>query len=653
MTSPYSISEANGAQWLYTRPAFGRTGRGLAESNFAKERRDWLAILLREVLQNGLDARASTDLPVEVRIKVVRLENTNVDLKQRLLPQLHLSRFDHSVLHQSDQKHDLEHFLVIEDFGTTGLIGRTDDPELDGKGQNWNAFWFREGEGGKENSSGNGGAGQGKITYFSTSGIRTIFTYTVRSDDNCGLLYGASSFKRDYEFEGHKWLRDGYWGIPVEGENGNIAVPSEDALSIEDFRQKLGVTRRAGQPGLSLVIPAAKVFSNDDAIQITIAEFFAPIIRGDLVVQLGDTRIDASSVVELANDKLSDDRARELHTCTTSGFRDFYRTALERSRNDQVERIEGLNSASGLSESTFSPEVLGKLRDAIGDEALISVRFPITVKPKSGAPIQCHFDVHLMAPHDLEHVEQAVLRRDLLIGEEPIGGGSLRQRARGLTLIAHPELSKLLLSAEEPTHLRWNARLPRLDEYYKSGPAVISYVRNAMAKLLEVLMGGEQTRDFRLLAKYFAAPGTSAHTQSKGKKSEKGKGPVVIGPIPLPTPKKMVLSALLDGCKVTPSKSFIFEKTELPVTAQIEFAYEGLDKDAFAEYDPLDFDLSDTTFSIDPSNCEITSRALNRVEFTVTGANFEMSVKGFDKNLRLRVRLNYTEARYAALVDTE
>ena len=653
MAIQYSISEAQDVKWLYTRPAFGRTGRGLAESNFAKERRDWLAILLREVLQNGLDARVQADRPVEVKIKSVRLANTEIGFIPKLLPQLHLSRFNNSVLHQSDEEHDLQHFLVIEDFGTTGLIGKTDDPELDGKGQNWNAFWFREGEGGKEHSSGTGGAGQGKITYFSTSGIRTIFTYTVRTDDVRELLYGASSFKRDYEFEGHKWLRDAYWGMAVERESGTIALPSNDSKLIQSFREKLGVTRQAGQPGLSLVIPAAKEFGLEDAVQITIAEFFAPIIRGDLVVQIGDTRIDSGSVVCLANDRLPDARARELHTCTTRGFRDFYKQALERSRNGQLERIEVLNSAPELTESTFAPEALEKLREALFREEPIAVRFPVTVKPKNGAQIRCHFDVHLMVPQNLEQAEQAILRRDLLIGEEPIGGGSLRQRARGLTLIDDPELSKLLLSAEEPTHLRWNARLPRLDEYYKSGPAVISYVRNAMAKLLEVLTGGEQKRDFRLLAKYFAAPGTNAHTQFKGKKSERGKGPVDVNPIPPPTPKRMVLTPLLDGCKVTPSKSSPFERTDLPVTAQIEFAYEGLDKDAFAEYDPLDFDLSDATFTIDASNCEIASRALNRIEFTVTGADFELIVKGFDQHLRLRVRLNYTETRYAALVDTE
>lgn len=653
MTNRSSTSDAIGINWLYTRPAFGRTGRGLAENNFAKERRNWLAILLREVLQNGLDARISTDCPVEVRIKSIDLPNDDYSFMEQLLPKSHISRFEHSVLNQKDQKIDLRHCLIIEDFGTSGLIGTTNNPEIDGKGQNWNAFWFREGEGGKEHGSGNGGAGQGKITYFSTSGIRTIFSYTVRKDDGRELLYGASSFKRDYFFEEHKWLRDAYWGIAHQLENGPIAVPSTDEKLIRDFRAKMGITRQAGQSGLSLVIPAANKVLYSEAVKITIAEFFAPIIRGDLIVQLGDTRIDTNSVTELANRLLSDEEARALHTCTTRGYREFYAQALDRSRTGQVEIVEAITSHTAMSESIFPADILSRLRETLDSEQPIAARFPVTIKPKSGQPILCHFDVHLAVPLELEQVEQAVLRRDLLIGEEPIGGGGLRQRARGLTLIDDPELSKLLLCAEEPTHLRWNTRLPRLDEYYKSGPAVIAYVRNAMAKLLDVVIGGEQKRDFRILAKYFAALGSEAPTQAKGKKSEKGKGSIEVNPIPPSQPKKLTLTALLDGCKVSSNKSSPLDVSDLPVTAQIEFAYEGIDKDAFAEYDPLDFVLDDKSFSVEAMGCQVKTRELNRIEFMVTAPEFSLVVGGFDQHLRLRVRLNYQEANDAALIDAE
>lgn len=660
MAIPSSASsEERAPGWRYTRPAFGRTGRSLSENNFAKERRDWVAILLREVLQNGLDARVSgaDGEPVLITFQEITLPEDDAGLVDRLITVEHASRFRSSVRDLDAVPESIRKFLVIEDFCTTGLIGETANPDVDGKGQNWNAFWFREGEGGKEHGSGNGGAGQGKITYFSTSQIRTIFAYTVRTDDARELVYGASSFMRDYDYDHNgtvkKWLRDSYWGISVTTDDGAIAVPSADAGIAATFREKFGVRRQAGQSGLSLVIPAPRQFGVDEAIAITIAEFFAPIVRGDLVVVIGDTRLDAATIVSMADARLSDKRARELHTCMTKGYRSFVALALDRSRLNQIETAPPVDAIAQLCETSFAPAVLTRMRDALASEGLVSVRFPVTVKPKTSDPLTCYFDVHLMCPLELGQVEQAVIRRDLLIGEEPLGGGSLRQHARGLTLINDRELSKLLLSAEEATHLRWNARLPRLREYYRSGADVVSFVRNAMAKLLEVLSGGEQATDFSALAKYFPVPGGSASVKTKGRKSPKGEQESENGPIPAPVPKKLALKTLEDGCSVVPSKAGALSSADLPIKAELEFAYEGLDKDAFAEYDPLDFDIAESSFTVTATNCTVGERSRNRISFEVRDPLFKLEVSGFDRNIRLRARLNYKEACDAAVIDSE
>jgi len=230
MTAQSSASNSAGAVgWLYTRPAFGRTGRVVTENNFAKERRSWIAILLRELLQNALDARAAAGQPVRVRVAEIVVPESEAAFIDGLIPADHLERFRLSVPHVQDPPSTIRRFLVLEDFGTTGLIGETENPDLDGKGQNWNAFWFREGEGSKEHGAGNGGAGQGKITYFSTSAVRTIFAYTVRQNGASEALYGASSFLRDYEYQSKKWLRDSYWGITRKHGDATISIPTADS----------------------------------------------------------------------------------------------------------------------------------------------------------------------------------------------------------------------------------------------------------------------------------------------------------------------------------------------------------------------------------------------------------------------------------------
>ena len=640
--------------WDYIRTGLGRHGRSLSENNFAKERRDWLAILLREVLQNALDARLTATQPVLVSLQLRRLNLEARTFFSSLITHEHLARYKESVPHvHGDDPAGVATCLVIEDFGTCGLTGRTDDPEVDGKGQNWNAFWFREGEGGKENSAGNGGAGQGKITFFSTSAIRTIFAYTIRHDDDRSALFGASSFLRDYVHEGHKWKRDSYWGAWTGSDADRLVLPVEEATAIDSFRRHLGIRRSDGETGLSLVIPSPKEFAEAEAIQITLAEFFVPVLRGDLVVQIGDIAIDKSSVQALADRLLKDERARELHTCTTAGYRAFVMEALQRSAAGDVRHAADIAAASAIEEGLFPSDQLDAMRDAFNAEELVSVRFALPVKSRTAPIERCEFDVHLMAPLDLDRPEQAVIRRDLLIGEEPVGGGKLRHRVRGLTVVSDEALSRLLLSAEEATHLRWNTRLPRLAEYYKSGPETVAIVRNAMARLLDVLTGGEQKRDFKLLAKYFSAPGADAKGKGPGRRVKAKTTDPDVPDLPPPVPKALALVPLVDGCRIRPSRRGALDNARLPLNVRVEFAYEGLDRDAFAEYDPLDFDLQDRAFAVVAHGCTVSQAELNVLIFTVETPNFELSLTGFDKNLRLRMRLTYEEAEDAAAVDAQ
>lgn len=653
MTRVLSISEVLKSQWDYLRPGPGRSGRSLSENNFAKERRDWLSILLREILQNALDA-GTPNTPVTVALKVHSLDAEGKAFVAHLLPPEHLARFQESVPQlRIDSVPSIQSCLVVEDFGTCGLTGTFDNPDRDGSGENWNGFWFREGEGGKEGSSGNGGAGQGKITYFSTSGIRTIFAYTVRSTDGQQAIFGSSSFMRDYSYMDIRWKRDAYWGR-YRGEGlDRIHMPDLTSETIGLFREHFHLERDSSKPGLSLIIPSPKTVSMDEAIEITIAEFFVPIYRGDLIVNIGGTVLDKGTISALADEKLSDERARALHTCTTKGFRDFLERATVRSQKNEVVVAKVVTKAGEYSDASFDAADLDAMRSAIGEEGLISVRVPVPVKTKKGEVENCYFDVHLECPYGLEYPEQAIVRKDLLIGEEPVGGGKLRQRVRGVTLIQDTSLSRLLLTAEEATHLRWNTRLPRLSEYYRSGPEVVAVVRNAMTKILDVLTGGDQKKDFKLLAKYFSAPGAIPTIPTKGKKSSKGKNELKTADIPPPKPKLLSIKTEVDGCLIQPAKADALLNSKLPISVTAEFAYEGLDKDAFSEYDPLDFDLDDKEFLVSCSGCQIDQRGLNQVSFSISSPNFSFRINGFDKNLRLRVRVNYKEVEDATLIDAE
>jgi len=174
-----------------------------------------------------------------------------------------------------------------------------------------------------------------------------------------------------------------------------------------------------------------------------------------------------------------------------------------------------------------------------------------------------------------------------------------------------------------------------------------------MARLLDYLTGGDQKKDFKLLAKYFSAPGMTPVGKDKGSKRVKdGKG-LKVPKIPPPKPKILCIDTFDDGCGLRAIKPEYLDESILPLSATVEFAYEGLDKDAFAEYDPLDFDVSDDYFKIQANGCDVVERNNNEVNLLITKDDFSFQIRGFDRNLRLRVRVTYKESADATLVNAE
>ncbi len=129
------------AAWVFPPTApFQVQGRDLSEDNFAQEDRSSLEILIREALQNTLDARSPDNTgPVKVRISVLGPD----DFDQSYLASLTGGEFGTRLVASGGEvlpEISGASVLVLEDFGTTGLQGRWDDQNADGTGENWNAF---------------------------------------------------------------------------------------------------------------------------------------------------------------------------------------------------------------------------------------------------------------------------------------------------------------------------------------------------------------------------------------------------------------------------------------------------------------------------------------------------------------------------------
>ena len=524
------------ASWFFLPAApFRVQGRGLAEDNFAQEERTGLEILIREAFQNPLDARATTTDPVRVKLRVLQPGQFDAAYLASLLPDEYGQRLTASGGEPLPEIGNAT-VLVLEDFGTTGLEGNYENSNADGTLENWNAFWLREGEGAKATEGSNGRAGQGKITYYRIGGARAVFGLTIRKSDGKRLLMGRSSFRKFYPYNELKYEREAFWC-----ENRGFPYPITTTDELDHFCTAFGLSRGVGEPGLSLVIPFASGIDGKEAMQTIIAEYYVPIARGRLEVNIGDVAIGRSNLDTFANQIFSDEIARQKKSSFTKGFRSFVMRIIEAERLGQkpVELKLGWEKQSTLGENSFPDSALELLRDSLSRGERISIRCPVTVKPKRKAAMQTWFDVHLEVPDELDRVEEAYIRCDLLIGaERHLAASSYLQKARGLTLIENEVLSAFMADAEEPTHLKWNASRPRLAEDYSSPKDTVRAVRQALPRLLTLLSNGSAKQDVKVLAKYFTKPADQGKKHNAGGNNKE-------------------LNTILDKTRIGPSKPWI------------------------------------------------------------------------------------------------
>lgn len=640
------------ATWIFpaTTP-FEVQGRDLSEDNFAQEDRTSLEILIREALQNPLDARSPDNTgPVKVRIRVLN----PIEFDKAYLGALIGGEFgDRLVESGGDPLPNISEasVLVIEDFGTTGLQGHWDDQNADGTGENWNAFWFREGEGAKSATGSNGRAGQGKITYYRVGAARAVFGMTVRRSDGKSLLMGRSAFRKVYRHKDQKFKRHSFWSTDKEQP-----LPVTTTEEIQNFVDAFSLTR-TNEPGLSLVIPFPVEFDINLALRTIITEFYFPIAYGNLEVTLDGNVIGVDNVEAVAAQVLPDNLAREKKSCYSQGFRALARSVIadEKAGITPTQLKAGWDKSTTLKEDAFEDGALISLRSRMEKGERISVRCPVNVRPKKGGLIQAWFDVHLEVPEELDRTEEAYIRRDLLIGSEShLSSSTYLQKSRSLTLILNSELSAFLADAEEPTHLKWNGSRPRLAEDYLNPQATLRAVRNAAPRILAMVSNGVIKRDIRALARYFAKPADEGRPKSPGGPKQGEKDPVPDTPIVNSVRKPFKITSGPDYVHVKPNGSAGPEAINLPIQCELELAYEGLDQDPFKAYDPFDFDLADAkAHKIESVGISLIDRKENRIRFEVIDPEFAIEVPGFDSNIRLRARLNYTEKSDGSTISEE
>lgn len=610
------------------------SGTSTSEDNFAQEERTSADILVRECIQNPLDARNAAE-HVQVHFRWGHVPGNSLVAKDVFTSDLGQQLVNGRVVETKQFPDDIP-ILMIEDFGTTGLIGTYDDSSVEGPRENWNAFWFREGEGAKPTKA-NGGAGQGKLTMFVASGYRTVLALTTRTD-GVRLFFGSCRFRRNYLVGKDRYAREARFGSTSDPSKLSLPVMNPDVLDqyVKDLK-----LLRDNRSGTSFIVPHPLEEITPEALKAAIVnEFYFPILRGRLSVYVNDEEVSAATIGKMA-EQLGDSLR------LTPTMRTFMHTVCTE-HLDAEERLQFIetwgNDAKLQNEHVAAAEPVAVKADFEAGK-IVSARFPIRVSSVKAGIQTGHLRLFVQGGEAVSETEELFVRQDLSVDKEKSLRASKRLvPARALVVIDDEVLSQYLAAAEEPTHREWNGSRPRLNQEYRNVAKPLRLVRGAASRLVEYL-SPPAARDSSALALFFPAldsVDTGKQADSKAKSPSKDGPTQIKKEIPPPKKRKVELIALDDGARVRAAKDV--NASDLPVHCELQLAYATEFGNAFDQWDAADFFLTAKDHLKEGLGVAELHFDGNRLTFDVASPEASLVVTGFDKKRQLEMKLTYKDS---------
>lgn len=619
--------------WIFSRLGPREPeGRNLAAGNFRREGWEIIELFVREYFQNVLDNRAQSEdgkrNQASVKIRIISPKSSATkkyisECTKSLEP--HLKACGNSA---DEIDYSNPTYLILEEEGTTGIGGKYDDSRAS---SDWAAFFHGEAKETKGTGK-NGRAGQGKATYHMVSYARSVLVYTQRECDKKSLLMGKCMVQGTHSVGGNYYHPRAFWSE----ENGEQPVPFDKKKTIDEFKKAFDVQLPQSKPGTAFVIPfPVAELSYEDIIRVTVQDFFVPVLKDRLIVDVGGQSVTKDNFFSFAEKYCQKDGGNSRLSIE---FLKFVERCLSLDSSKMVSPAQAWNGERTMAETTFSEKNLELLRDNLADEKIVWVRFPIVISPKDKSKQKSYFDVYLKSSDELKETEEAYIRNDLYIGKEK----KLFQtygKSFGLVLAEDGPISDFLGDAEEASHLCWNAKEEKVIEKYRAIGTKLRIVRTSLPKLYRLLRKHDTETDETLLNDFLAVSTFNKRldTKKKVKKDPESKPP---GPPIPPTPIEKyfkVEDVPQNGIAITSGDDLIpLEK--LPVKGTAKVAYENIKAagDAFKHYHPFDFDLADSAkYMRSAIGAAILSAEENIIEFEIQNQKFELSVCGFNEIKRV------------------
>lgn len=608
--------------------------------------------LVRESIQNSIDAGISKDKPVRISFSFDTIQGNT--LKKYLkgeendLPH-HLNACG---INFSSERYP---FLVIEDFNTEGLTGPIDNMSYDDDDNpvsgNFIGFWWSEGLSDKRKGSG-GSHGVGKITLSTSSNLNTFLAYTIRDDkDKLDLMIGYSQLKY-HSFDQHQFK--GYARYGKKDQNDRIWPyrGDEDKETVDQFCKDFGL-KRSDETGLSVIIPAIdKDINFNILIESVIKEFYVPLMTGQLKVRVSDPDqellISSENVITIADKYLSSSRDRELIKCAHEMLV-LMDTRMFYSKHDTD---LGKVRERGIQTEDFSESDLERMQNKFASGQMVGATVSVKIKitdSETGIEAKKNSRFHIFIKNDEDsNLKRSTnyIRDKLLIKNE--GGGVIKPFSVAFVYITDEELSEFLKYAEDPGHERWVYRtLYESGNIDKENDTPLRLIKGAVGDFYNLLAGvAEDEKIENVLPEIFSIP----EKKTGGENGRTSPDP----DLELQTRSKspFVFSKISGGFKIKNSKDIdtLLETglIDLPFRIKVRMGYYKTTGGGITNYNILDFDLSETTrFNIIHSNAATISRKSNELVVEITGKKYSVTVNGFDENRDLEIRCELIKAEVA------
>jgi hypothetical protein len=594
--------------------------------------------LMREGIQNSLDAGRPGQ---QVRVRIRLSGDVEAAAVTSVVPFLsgiadHLRAPKNGL--RDDQRPDLGRpcrYLVFEDFGTEGLRG---DPlqwhHREGISNGFFAFFRAEGESDKSTTGQRGRWGVGKFVFPRASTGSTFFGLTIQADTGRELLMGRTILK-SHLVDGSYYVPDGYYGLAHQLPVGRIVLPADDPTLLARFRAAFQLVR-AGEPGLSLVVPwYDPEITRERLIEAAVRDWFFSIMTGELEVTIADpggTVTLTAATLPILTATLPDDIRMDVEPLLA-----LTRFALtDAGKGPVVLPAADTGGAPKWHDEMLPQEAAAKLRATLDAEVPIAVRIPLSIRRKGQGALNSNLTIYLCRDASADDGRPVFVREGIIVSDAK---GDRARAFRSLVVCDDQPLAELLGDAENPSHTEWRPDTANFKDKYIHGPGYLKFVKQAVRELVSRIQETEDDTAPDLLVDLFSIPRDPEPDRPKRPETpvKEGDQPEP-GPGPLPSkPARYRINRIRGGFTLANGSPGAKTPSELVVEA----AYDVRRGSPFKKYDPVDFQMltKPVILNEEPRGLSKISAAGNELRLKVTDPVFQLSIIGFDTNRDLVVRV--------------